>query len=153
MISIIRAVIASVSDVFGSTRVFSATGRVGETFVNRELWQHYGFASSPLAGACGLAVAHGNQVFLIADDDTRYRLELLPGEVALYDSLGSAVRLGADGFVTVGAASGVSITAPLSISLSAGASIALAAANITVTGDLSVTGNILATGTVHGSNI
>lgn len=144
MISLIRATISAVVDLTGVSKLFSAAGRVGEIFTNRELWQHYGFSSSPLPGAKGLCIAHGNQVVMIADGDVRYRVTLLPGEVALYDAYGNEVRL-SNGEIAINAAGDITVVASGAVSVTAD--------SVAVTGDLGVTGNILATGTVHGSNV
>lgn len=168
MISIIRATIAAVTDILGATKIFSGLGRVGETLVNRALIQHYGFASSPLPGAKGVCIAYGNQVIMVAEDDTRYRVALLPGEVALYDAYGNEIRL-SDGEITINAAGALNIN-PLGnatiiaggdvavitdrdVSITAGGTISLEAESIELIGEVSVTGNLTATGTVHGSNV
>jgi len=84
--NIIRVIISKITD--GTLRLFSAAGRTGETFSNREILQHYGFASSPKAGASGIVIVKDNQVFLVASDDSRYRVALENGEVALYTDEG-----------------------------------------------------------------
>tara|TARA_R110002095_G_scaffold31383_1_gene30242 strand:- start:9 stop:545 length:537 start_codon:yes stop_codon:yes gene_type:complete len=67
-----------------------------------ELFQQYGFTSSPLPGAEGIGLAVGGGTVVIAIDDRRYRLTTLDaGEVALYDHLGSSILLQADGKIVI----------------------------------------------------
>lgn len=87
----IRAIIISVLE--GVIKRFSASGRVGETFTDREYFQHYGYTSRPLPGAEGIIFREGNHIIMIASDDRRYRIALEEGEVALYDDQGIAVHL------------------------------------------------------------
>lgn len=87
----VRVVIDSV--VEGAIKRISAKGLVGETLVNREAMEHYGFTSRPLPGAEGIMIREGNHWVLIASDDRRYRVAIENGEVALYDDQGQVVRL------------------------------------------------------------
>lgn len=72
-----------------------------------EHFQHYGFTSSPLPGAEGIALAVGgstNHQVVINIDDRRYRLKAMQGgEVALYDDLGQCAHFTRDGIVIKGA--------------------------------------------------
>lgn len=94
MMNLIRGIVVSVSE--GQIRRFSATGRPGETIENRELVQHYGMASCPLAGAEMVILRDGNHYVAIADDDRRYRIALEDGEVALYTDEGDKIHLKRD---------------------------------------------------------
>lgn len=87
---VIRTIIDSVIE--GAIKRVAAKGLLGESFVNREVFQHYGFTSRPLAGAEGLMIREGNVFYLIASDDRRFRIALQDGEVALYDDQGQAVH-------------------------------------------------------------
>ena len=87
----IRAIILSVAE--GVIKRFSATGRAGETFTDREYFQHYGYSSRTLPGAEGIVLREGNHIIMIASDDRRYRVALEEGEVALYDDQGQVIHL------------------------------------------------------------
>lgn len=93
-LKLIRGVITDVSAAaFEEAKLFSASGRPGETFKNREYFQHYGFTSRPLSGAEGLIISQGNTIYMIASDDRRYRISLEDGEVALYTNEGDKIHL------------------------------------------------------------
>ncbi|MDG4475444.1 phage baseplate assembly protein domain-containing protein [Thiovibrio frasassiensis] len=77
----------------GVIKRFSASGRAGETFTDREVFQHYGYTSRPLPGAEGIADKDGNHIVLVASDDRRYRIPIEEGEVALYDDQGMVIHL------------------------------------------------------------
>lgn len=86
----------------GSGRqLFSGSGRVGEEFTNRPVMQHYGFASSLPVGTDALILKQGESVYLIASDHRKYRIELGPEEVALFDSRGSKVHLKEGGKIEI----------------------------------------------------
>lgn len=87
----IRVLITSVWE--GVIKRFSASGRAGETFTNREYIQHYSFASRPLPGAEGIVFREGNHIIMIASDDRRYRVALEEGEAAIYDDQGMVIHL------------------------------------------------------------
>lgn len=87
----IRVIITSVWE--GVIKRFSATGRAGETFTDREVFQHYGYTSRPLSGAEGVIDKDGNHIVLVASDDRRYRISIEDGEVALYDDQGQVIKL------------------------------------------------------------
>ncbi|MFA5161142.1 MAG: phage baseplate assembly protein [Elusimicrobiales bacterium] len=108
--TIIRAIITGITE--GAARLFAATGRSGETFADRELLQHYGFASSPKDGAAGIVLVKDNQVFLVASDDARYRVALERGEVALYTDEGDRFHFKRGRKVELTAGVSVTVTAP-----------------------------------------
>lgn len=90
----IRGIVTSVIE--GLIKLLAATGRSGETFANREYFQHYGFTSRPLSGAEVIIIKEGNHYIAIASDDRRYRLAVEDGEVALYTDEGDKIHLKRD---------------------------------------------------------
>ncbi|GFO67875.1 baseplate assembly protein [Geomonas limicola] len=68
---------------------------------NRELFQHYGFTSRPLAGSEVIFIRQGNHFIAIASDDRRYRIGLEEGELAIYDDQGQKVHLKREGIIEV----------------------------------------------------
>lgn len=77
----------------------------GELRDGVERAQDYGFTSHPLAGCDAIIVCGGGsreQAIAVVVDDRRYRLKLQPGEVAMYDDLGNAVKLLRDKVHVVG---------------------------------------------------
>lgn len=91
MIRFIRTVISSVTE--GLVKRFAGSGRPGESFTDREYFQHYGYTSRPLAGAEGILLKQDNNIILIASDDRRYRVTLAKGEVALYTDEGDHIHM------------------------------------------------------------
>ncbi|MCD4675337.1 MAG: phage baseplate assembly protein [Desulfobacula sp.] len=91
MIKFIRTILSSVTE--GAIKRFAGSGRPGETFADREYFQHYGFTSRPLSGAEGILLKQGNNIILVASDDRRYRIELAQGEVALYTDEGDHIHM------------------------------------------------------------
>ena len=92
--SLIRGVIARVNA--GKVQRIDGTGRVGETFVGRELFQHYGFASRPLKGCENIWAFLGgdvNNAVSIAEDDRRYRPATVDGESVHYSDEGDFIWL------------------------------------------------------------
>jgi len=90
----IRGIVIKVIE--GFIKLFSATGRLGESFEQREYFQHYGFTSRPLAGAEIIIIREGNHILAIASDDRRYRLALEEGEMAIYTDEGDKIHLKRD---------------------------------------------------------
>ena len=95
----IRGIIESV--VEGAIKRIAARGLAGETFSNREFFQHYGLTSRPLEGAECILIREGNHVVVVASDDRRYRISLEDGEVALYDDQGQKVHMKRDGLMDI----------------------------------------------------
>jgi phage gp45-like len=111
MMKLIRTIISSVIE--GNIKYFAGSGRVGETFANREYMQHYGFTSRPLKDGEGLVLKQGDKVFLIASDDRRYRISLAEGEVALYTDEGDKVHLKRGGVIEIEAGTKITGKAPM----------------------------------------
>ena len=78
-----------------------------------EHMQNYGFTSHPLGGDVAVAFLGGNreQGIVLVVDDRRYRLALLPGEVAIYDDQGNKIELLRD-MVKITAVQKIQIDAP-----------------------------------------
>ena len=138
--NVILTIIGAIADVTGLDKLFSGTGRIGEILANRLMRQHYGFASSPLSGAQGVAIRFGNQVVQVAEDDVRYRPVLLPGEVALYDHLGNSFIFKATGNPVLTLVAGLDV-------LAAGA-ITITTPTLAVIGDITATGALTADGAI-----
>jgi phage gp45-like len=115
----ITVIINTFSALYHKLATFTASGRDGETLQDRRSWQHYGFASSPKNGCAGIVIQNGDHVIMIAEDDSRYRVELLDGEVALYDSNGSVIKLKNTGDIEVTANSGIMVTATSPVTINA----------------------------------
>ncbi len=107
---LIRTIISEV--VEGVIKRFSGSGRPEETFEDREYLQHYGFTSRPLADAEGVVLMQGNQIFLIASDDRRYRIAIEDGEVALYTDEGDKIHLKRNKEILVSSGKKITINAP-----------------------------------------
>jgi phage gp45-like len=90
----IRGIVNTVIE--GLIKLFSASGRTGETIDNREYFQHYGFTSRPLPGSEIIIIKEGNHYIAVASDDRRYRLAIEDGEVALYTDEGDKIHLKRD---------------------------------------------------------
>jgi len=130
---LIRTILTSITDA--AAKLFSATGRAGETINSRELFQHYGFGSSPLPGAEVLVVAQGNTTIAIASEDKRYRVVLASGEVCLYSDEGDKVHLKRGRIIEVVAGTKVLLNTPTT----------------ELSGDLKVAGSVSASGQVSDS--
>jgi phage gp45-like len=111
MMKLIRTIISSVIE--GKIKYYSGSGRVGETFANREYMQHYGFTSRPLKDGEGLVIKQGDKVFLVASDDRRYRISLEEGEVALYTDEGDKVHLKRNNEIEIKAGTKCTVNSPL----------------------------------------
>ncbi len=122
--SFIRIVINSVTD--GVSRLCSAAGRIGETFSTPEFMQQYGFASRPKSGATGYVLVKNGQVIVVASDDSRYRIALEAGEVALYTDEGDKLHF----------------KRGRKLEITAGTSLTINTPSATINGDLTVTGNV-----------
>jgi phage gp45-like len=93
MISLIRGIVTSFTSKKGKIARFSANGRIGETFSDREAFQHFGFASALPKGTEAILLKNGQNVYLIGSDNRKYRLSLGNGETAIYNEIGDSVHL------------------------------------------------------------
>ena len=164
----IRGIVDAV--VEGAIKRLSAAGFAGETFADREYFQHYGFTSRPLPGAEVIFVREGNHIVAIASDDRRYRLTIEAGEAALYDDQGQAVhfkrgnalQVTCTGVLTVDAAAQVVVNAPLAevnaatsaqvispdVTIEAANQVTLDTPLVACTQDVLVGGNLAVTGNI-----
>lgn len=87
----IRVVIKAVKT--GKIQLIDVKGR-DEDFTNKELFQHYGFASKPLSESEGILLFIGgtDNAIVIATEDRRYRLALENGEAAMYSDEGDFIH-------------------------------------------------------------
>ncbi len=136
MVTIVRSIISSVFE--GAIKRFSGSGRKGEQFNSREYFQHYGFTSSPHAGAEGIVCVQGNIIHLLATDDRRYRIALEEGEVALYTDEGDKIHFKRGNIIHVSTSGTVQIDAAAALEITSKA--------ISINGDLQINGNIIQTG-------
>ncbi|MCL2689073.1 MAG: phage baseplate assembly protein [Chitinispirillia bacterium] len=102
MISLIRGIIkaARMANAKGPLRI-DASGRIGEEFTDKQMFQQFGFSSMPKDGAECLLVKSGQNVIIIASDDRRYKIDLSSGEAALHDAYGNVVHLQDSGNILV----------------------------------------------------
>ena len=127
----IRATITSVAE--GVIKRFAAVCGLSGILQDRELFQHYGFTSRPLAGSEAVIVRNGDIYISVAEDDRRYRLAVASGEVALYSDEGDKIVLKRGRNIEITAGTKVKITAPAT----------------EITGNLTVGGNVQASGNVQ----
>lgn len=118
----------------------------GELRDGVERAQDYGFTSHPLPG-CDAVIVCGagarDQAIAVVVDDRRYRLKLQPGEVALYDDLGNAVKLLREK-VKIEAVQEAEIEAPTVRVTST--TVIIDAETVTVNADTTINGNFATTG-------
>lgn len=139
-------------------------GLAGET-VAGELFQHYGFTSSPLAGAEYICIPVGGNsqhAVVVASEDGRYRLTLNNGEVALYTDEGDKVHLKRGRVIEmetdtliVKATTKVSFQTPLletsgTVTIEKGLAVK---GNIVTNGSIGAGGNILAQGSIAPNSV
>lgn len=153
---VFRAIIDSV--VEGAIKRVACKGVLGEAFSDRELFQHYGLTSRPLAGAEAIMLREGNCFYAVAEDDRRYRIAIENGEVALYDDQGQVIRLkrgkeihvyGCDK-LTADVAVETQVTCPL-VTLVAATKVLLDTPLTECTGNLLVAGGITSSGAYGAS--
>lgn len=134
-------------------------GLAGEP-VSGELFQHYGFTSSPLPGAEYICIPVGGSsqhAVVVASEDGRYRLTLDKGEVALYTDEGDKVHFKRGRVIEietdtliVKATTKVSFQTPLleasgTVTIEKGLAVK---GNIATSGSIGAGGNILAQGSI-----
>lgn len=111
----------------------------GELRDGVERAQDYGFTSHPHVGSDAILIALGGareQAVVLAVDDRRYRLHLQPGEVAIYDDLGNAVKLLRSKVHIVGVQE-VHAAAP---------TVRIVAGDVIIEGDVAITGTVSCNG-------
>jgi len=172
MRSFVRMIFSSVTDAASALKKAAGSARAEESLENRSFVQHYGFSSSPKAGAVGIALASGQDVVIIADDDTSCRVAVESGEVCLYTDEGDMIHFKRGKEIVVVAGTKVNVTAPdvfitgnLTVSgvittpnlvvtngMSASESqISISAPHVSVSGTLAVTGSISSAGSITDS--
>ncbi|AOJ10606.1 phage baseplate assembly protein V [Burkholderia mayonis] len=91
-----RGMIGGVQTI-GPTATVRGEGLAGENMVDLELFQHYGYTSSPPAGTMMVVVPVGGKTshgIVIATENGQYRVKALkPGEVAIYTDEGDSIVL------------------------------------------------------------
>ncbi len=98
------SIVKSCKDIAGKLRLVSAsTGDIDTE--NRQLMQQYGFISIPKSGAKILFLSSGNVTVGVASD-SEDRPSLEEGEIAVYASKESYIKLNKDGSMTIKPASG-----------------------------------------------
>ncbi len=119
------------SDEGKKTRTLQLTLMADEVRSDIEHPQEYGFSSAPLEGAEAIAIFmggnrdHGSVTHVF---DKRYRpTDLEPGEVCLFDDLGTKIKLKRGNKIEITASTDVKIISP----------------KVIMTGDLEVDGNII----------
>lgn len=126
---IARGVIELVKSGVGDLDTVQVSVLADETIDGVELFQHYGLASSPLPGSEAIVLSVGGKrshSVIIATANRKLRLDVGPGESALYTEFGSKVHLKADGSIDVVSPIAVNVTAP----------------TVGITGNLTVTGEV-----------
>lgn len=93
MITFIRGCILNFASRAGKLATFSASGRTGESFTDRVAMQQFGFASSLPKGSEALMLKTGQNVYLIASDNRKFRIALQQGETAIYNDQGDSILL------------------------------------------------------------
>ena len=93
MISFIRGIITNFTSRAGKLATFSASGRTGESFTDRVAMQQFGFASSLPKGSEAVLLKTGQNVYLIASDNRKFRIALQQGETAIYNNQGDSIHL------------------------------------------------------------
>ncbi|HON09710.1 MAG TPA: phage baseplate assembly protein [Chitinispirillaceae bacterium] len=93
MISLIRGIVTKFTSRAGKLATFSATGRTEESFKDRVAMQQFGFASALPKGTEALLLKKGQNVYLIASENRKFRIALEEGEAAIYNDKGDNIVL------------------------------------------------------------
>ena len=109
MTSIIGGLIKKVTSEAKRLSTVTASGRMDEEFTGCKAIQEYGLASCPPEGAECLLVRSGQNVYMIASDDRRYRIALKEGEVAIYDNNDSVIHLQNGGKIVIESKSEITV--------------------------------------------
>lgn len=143
----IRGIVTAVIE--GAIKLFSSSGRSGETFSKREYFQHYGYTSRPKPGAEIIIIREGNHFIAVASDDRRYRIALEEGEVAIYDDLGQYVHLKRNS-IEVSSPTKIKATAP-NVEIIASTKVTMTTPLLEVSGAITAGSNITAAGNITDS--
>ncbi|EGF92415.1 phage baseplate assembly protein V family protein [Asticcacaulis biprosthecium C19] len=134
-----RCILSAIDDS-GKRQLVQVQRLEGETSDDVERFTHYGFSSAPLPGCEAIAIDLAgvrSHTVIIADGDSRYRLHLVNGEVALHDDLGQKVHLKRDG---------IEVYSTLAIKIESTTSIDIEAPQINLTGEVLIDGDLLVDG-------
>jgi phage gp45-like len=117
MMSIIRGLIKAVRPAKKAANPmrFDASGREGEEFEGREMFQQYGFASRPPEGTQCLLVRSGQNIYMMASDGTRYKAGLADGEVAISDKYDNVVHLKQGGTILIESTREITVKSPKAV--------------------------------------
>lgn len=140
-----RAVVRLVDDAKGR-QLLQAEILQGELREGVERAQNYGLTSHPHPGCDAVVICVGGsreQAIAVVVDDRRYRLNLQPGEVALYDDLGNCVKLLRD-MVKIEAVQHLEATAPTTKIVSE----VTIEGSLTVEGPTTLNGDVETTGSI-----
>lgn len=97
MIQLVRTLITKITDVVGGIRLFTGSGREGETFEDMIYIQQAGFISFPNSKAQGLVMIDGQLAILIATDDSDRRPPGVEDERYFYFDKTNYVKWDPDG--------------------------------------------------------
>ena len=128
---IIRSVITSVIE--GAIKLFSGTGLSGETFTEREFFQHFGLTSIPPAGSEGIVFVIGNRVFMLASDNRDLRPPIEDGEACLYIDKLNWIKIKADKTIHIKTENKVVVEAAADVEVTAAGNATVNANNISAT--------------------
>jgi len=117
MISLIRGLIKAVRPAKKTSNPmrFDASGREGESFEDREMFQHYGFASRPPEGTQCLLARTGQNIYMIASDGSEYKADLKDGEVAISDKYDNVVHLKQGGVIHIESMREITVKSPKAV--------------------------------------
>lgn len=144
MAGVRSAFLGVVGNVKRTSPVQRATvdGLAGEAIPGVEIWQHFGFTSTPPAGTQAIVLPLGGRTsasVIVATEAAAVRLVLnQAGEVAIYNQDGDYVWLKRNGHIKVKSALEVTIDAPTTNMTG----------NLAVAGNVSAGGNVTAIGTI-----
>ena len=148
-------------------RIDADGGLFGERHTDREMFQHYGYASRPLDGSESIFLFLGgnvNNAVSIAEEDGRYRPELRNGEVVLYTDEGDVIHFKRGNQINVASLKKVRVESGDVVEVEAATGIKLKAPNIDFYGtptfhaydggadcEATIDGNLHATGDISDS--
>lgn len=126
----------------GAIQYIDVSGR-GEDYTDKELFQDYGFCSSPLPEAEGimLYIGSADNAVVIATEDRRYRLTLVNGEVGLYTDEGDYVHLKRNKTIVIHSGNEIDIEAATKVNITGTSQVNVTTAAATITASATVTVN------------